>query len=223
MVLLPGLDGTGAFFGPLLRALPQHMKTGVIDYPSLPIMSYEDLSVHAAGRFPNGPVIVLGESFSGPVATLLASQFPGRVKGLILASSFVSAPRPRWLSHFLYVPGFECLAKTFACFALLGFRHAPENAALAQKIIPALPPALIQSRVALALAADYSQVLRHCRCPMLIIHGTQDLLVPPRYVNKVAQLRADATVCRFKGPHMLLQTAPAECAAQIAAFVLKCR
>ena len=185
-------------------------------------MSYEDLCVHAAGRLPNGPVVLLGESFSGPVATLLASQFPDRVKGLILASSFVSAPRSRWLLNFLYLPGFERFAKAFARFALLGFRGDPGNAALVRRIIPSLPPALIQSRVAHILGADYSQILRHVRCPVLILHGAQDLLVSSNYLKKLARLRPDAKICRFEGPHMLLQVKPAECAEEIVRFAARC-
>ena len=69
LVLLPGLDGTAAFFQPLLAALPGWIRPVVVTYPSFGPNDYLDLlplAERAIGR--GGPVYVLGWSFGGPLA-----------------------------------------------------------------------------------------------------------------------------------------------------------
>jgi pimeloyl-[acyl-carrier protein] methyl ester esterase len=221
-VLLPGLDGTGLLFAPLLRALSSHLRVKVIAYPPSTDMDYADLSDFAFSQLPDGPVIVLGESYSGPVAALLAYRFPERVKGLILASSFVTSPRPRFLSHLLAIPGLVHLSKIFARQALLGAYRDPEVALLLKKVIPYLPAGLIRFRVAQLLHADFSDQFLKAACPVLVVHGKQDLLVSKNHVKKLVRLRPNATVCSFEGPHMLLQVTPFECAADIVTFAARC-
>jgi pimeloyl-[acyl-carrier protein] methyl ester esterase len=221
-VLLPGLDGTGLFFAPLLRALPSHLSVKVIAYPTSTGMDYADLCDFAFSQLPDGPVIALGESFSGPVAALLAFRFPDRVRGLILVSSFVSSPRPRFLSQLLAIPGLVHLSKMFARFALLGTQSDDEMTLLLKNVVPNLPVSLIRFRAAKVLHADFSEQFRKALCPVLVLHGLQDLLIPANYVTKLTRLRPDASVCSFEGPHMLLQVRPAKCAAEIISFAASC-
>ena len=43
LVLLPGLDGTGSLFGPLLAHLPEHLVPVVVKYPTDKVLYYEQL------------------------------------------------------------------------------------------------------------------------------------------------------------------------------------
>jgi hypothetical protein len=43
LVLLPGLDGTEVFFGPLLAALPPWVEPVVVTYPTSGASGYADL------------------------------------------------------------------------------------------------------------------------------------------------------------------------------------
>jgi pimeloyl-[acyl-carrier protein] methyl ester esterase len=210
-------------FAPLLRALPSAMNVKVIAYPASDKMVYEELCSFCAGQLPDGPVVVLGESFSGPVATLLAHRFPDRVKGLILAASFVSSPLPRSIAPLLQLPGAINFAKKFARFLLIGLRSEPETTGLLAKTLSDLPAPVIRLRALQVLNAEYAEQFRSTACPVLVLQGAQDMLVSARYAKKLTRLRPDAELSVFGGPHMLLQIKHAECAAEIVRFCAACQ
>lgn len=69
LVLLPGLDGTGRLFEPLLRVLPFHFSPLVIAYPTHAALSYTELLRYIEQKMPCGEdYILLTESYSGPIA-----------------------------------------------------------------------------------------------------------------------------------------------------------
>src|SRR5262245_23390841 len=95
LVLLPGLDGTGNLFRPLLQKLPAEVEPIVLSYPAREFLDYSALAQLALRSLPTDrPVVLLGESFSGPVAVLAAAAQPKGLLGVILCASFVIAPRP---------------------------------------------------------------------------------------------------------------------------------
>ena len=82
LLLLPGMDGTGRLFGPLLRALPPALSPVVVAYPVDQPYGYAELLPLVEAAAPAGAeFVVLGESFSGPLALLLASLTLGRSPG----------------------------------------------------------------------------------------------------------------------------------------------
>lgn len=104
LLLLPGLDGTGRLFGPLLRELSAGWHPVVVSYPMDANADYEVLTQLALRAVPaDGPLVLLGESFSGPVAIKLAVALGARVQALILCCSFARNPRPglRRLARFI--------------------------------------------------------------------------------------------------------------------------
>src|SRR5262249_50071901 len=95
LVLLPGLDGTGDFFEPLLSALGESVRTRLVRYPVGSCHTYDSCRELVRAELPSdGPYVLLGESFSGPVAIALAAQAPRGLAGVILSSSFAKNPRP---------------------------------------------------------------------------------------------------------------------------------
>ncbi len=94
LVLLPGLDGTDVFLRPLLTVLPPWVTSIVVEYPPHGRNDYEHLSAVVSDAVRGlDSFWVLGWSFSGPLALMLATQEPHRVRGVILCASFVRAPR----------------------------------------------------------------------------------------------------------------------------------
>jgi len=92
LVLLPGLDGTSVFFRPLLAALPSWVEPLVIEYPSDGGDDYPHLLALVSEAVRGLDAYwVLGWSFSGPLALMLAARDPDRVRGVILCASFVRA------------------------------------------------------------------------------------------------------------------------------------
>jgi pimeloyl-ACP methyl ester carboxylesterase len=95
LLLLPGMDGTGRLFAPLQAALPPWLPAVTVSYPPDQPLGYDGLlplvEAAAAGL---GEFVVVGESFSGPLALMLATQRPPGLRGLVLCASFVRFPLP---------------------------------------------------------------------------------------------------------------------------------
>src|SRR4051812_16660002 len=101
LILMPGMDGTGELFAPLLRALGNSIETTVLRYPTDEPLGYSELLPRVRAALPaSGPFVLLGESFSGPLAIMIAAEAPAGLRGVILSASFASNPI-RWLPQFV--------------------------------------------------------------------------------------------------------------------------
>ena len=112
LVLLPGLDGTEVFFKPLLAALPKWIKPVVVTYPTSGANHYSDLlTVVQAAVEDSKEFYVLGWSFSGPLALMLAAKERSKVRGVILCASFIRPPLPglSWLRFAITSPVVHCV------------------------------------------------------------------------------------------------------------------
>ena len=95
LVLLPGLDGTGDLFAPVVDALGPNVPTQIVRYPLSHASDYPTCEAVARGALPTDcPYVLLGESFSGPIAVSIAAAAPPGLRGLILCSTFVCNPQP---------------------------------------------------------------------------------------------------------------------------------
>src|SRR5260221_8527089 len=100
LILMPGMDGTGELFAPLLRALGSSMESAVVRYPADAPLGYAELLPRVRAELPSSePFVLLGESFSGPLALMLAAEAPAGLRGVILCASFASNPI-HWLPPF---------------------------------------------------------------------------------------------------------------------------
>lgn len=96
LLLLSGMDGTGRLFGPLLRALPSSLSPVVGAYPADRPYGYAELLPLVEAAAPAGAeYVVVGESFSGLLALMLAAQRPPGLRGIVLCESFVRSPPNR--------------------------------------------------------------------------------------------------------------------------------
>ena len=74
LLLTPGLEGTGELLAPLVRALGDAIETKVLRYPADAPLSYAELLPRVrAELLQDEPFVLLGESFSGPLAIMLAA------------------------------------------------------------------------------------------------------------------------------------------------------
>jgi pimeloyl-ACP methyl ester carboxylesterase len=88
------MDGTGELFAGFLQAMGD-TPTLVVAYPPGQVLDYEGATNFARARLPlQQPFVLLGESFSGPVAIALAAARPPGLLGLILCCSFARNPAP---------------------------------------------------------------------------------------------------------------------------------
>jgi pimeloyl-ACP methyl ester carboxylesterase len=222
LVLLPGLDGTGIFFGPLLRHLPQWIEPRVVTYPEHGPNAYADLLplVHRAMDSCEESVI-LGWSFGGPLALMAAATRRSRVRGLVFYSSFVSSPRPtlRPLGPALQPPLIATLrALRRARFLVPGYASHELRAAKARTWQQVNATALA-ARARAALAVDVRGLLASNTTRTLYIAASRDEVIPRRCAQEVLEIAPHADFAEVEGPHMALFTDPVSSAARIAAFL----
>src|ERR1700747_688914 len=95
LALLPGMDGTGVFFDDFVTALGSEFKPVVVAYPNAPSLGYSELETLARAALPRDePFLLLGESFSGPIAISVAASNSRGLLGLILCCTFARNPHP---------------------------------------------------------------------------------------------------------------------------------
>ena len=95
LVLLPGMDGTGIFFEDFAAAIQPEFKPVIVRYPNDPSLGYAGLEPIARSALPQDePFLILGESFSGPLAISIAASNPAGLLGLILCVTFARNPHP---------------------------------------------------------------------------------------------------------------------------------
>lgn len=224
LVLLPGLDGTGRLFAPLLQALPAHLRPTVVRYPPDVPLSYPALRERVRAELPrDGPYLLVGESFSGPVALWLAATAPEGLRGVVLAGSFVRSPAP--LSALLapFAAWVRMPTPAWALRLALAGRDAP--ASLCQAVhdaVTSVDRRVLAQRAQEVLRVDARAALRACPAPLLYLAGRRDLIVPLRVARSLRRLRPDLELHVLDAPHLILQRQAAVAAELIAAFAARC-
>jgi pimeloyl-ACP methyl ester carboxylesterase len=217
ILLLPGMDGSGSLLTALVERLASRRPVRVISYPSSAPLTYDDLTAFVMERTPDSRFVILGESFSGPIAIEVAAT-ERRVAGLILASSFARHPMPRVLVPLAKILDLTRVPKRIVEASLLGSSATPELIASLHQVLAALPRDVIRARASEVLRIDKRNRLLAVTCPMLCLHGRYDRLVRKAYLDELIASRPNCEVRMFDAPHMLLETHAAEAATAINGF-----
>ena len=223
LVLLPGMDGTGMLFAPFLRLLPDEIRPRVIVYPPDRPLDYAGhLELVMAALPTDGPFVLLGESFSGPLALMAAARRPAGLCGVILCATFVTWPLalPRVLVETELALGIFRLKSLRLVQRLLLGTNA--NHELAQLFFAALDQPTSQVLTARAKAVcrvDCRDALRHCPVPILALVADGDRIIPSRQVALFLAVRPDTLVQRFASPHLILQCKTDEAIGAISRFI----
>lgn len=221
-MLLPGMDGTGLLLEPFVAALGQEFNVQVMRYPTDVPLDYAELEALCRAALPREePFILLGESFSGPIAVALAATHSPQLKGLILSCTFVRNPRPifaplRTLVGLLPV---SLAPMRVLCHLLLGRFSNPGLRALLEQAITQVSPAALRARLRAVLSVDVSVKLAAVKVPSLYLRATHDQVVPPSASALIAKLSPHTQIVEMDGPHCLLQTNPSGAAQIVAAFI----
>jgi pimeloyl-ACP methyl ester carboxylesterase len=225
LILLPGLDGTGDFFQPLLDVLGDSVNAQVVRYPVDGAHDYDTCLKLARDQMPTAePYVVLGESFSGPIAICLAEQAPPGLMGLILASTFASNPRPR-LSLIIrpllpYLPFHGTgMSLRLSRFLVLGKWITPRIRQLHAKILATVPGETVRQRLEAVADCDVRDQLRRVRVPIMCLVPKHDRLVPHTAITVIQQYAPAARVQELDAPHCLLQCEPQRAATFIQRFL----
>ena len=211
LVLLPGLDGTGILFKPLIAALPSEVSTIVVAYPGDQPLGYAELLPMVLAALPTKhPFVLLGESFSGPLAVMAAATRPAGLVGLVLCASFVRSPHPyipSFLNGFIRPSLLKLLPTLSQLKALLGGYSSAPLRALVQEALARVSPSVLARRIREVLNVQ-------CRGPACGLYRAGALPEsPPRLRRAFMERTVGQGACprlrvvALSAPHMVLQVA----------------
>lgn len=213
-VLLPGLDGTGQLFAPLLRQLPPDVSASVVAYPRDEKLSYEQLKSYVLKAVPaTDSYVLIAESFSGPLAVEIAATQPENLQALVLCASFVSNPVPtllHWIRFFNHPFWFRFrLPHSFVRYGAAMWDCEAEviDELIAQSA--SVRPEVLSHRLTQIMQVDVRESLQCCRMPLLYLRAKRDLLVQRQSWKEIARLYPQASYADIDASHFVLQHKPA--------------
>jgi pimeloyl-[acyl-carrier protein] methyl ester esterase len=212
IVLLPGLDGTGLLFADFVRECPPEIVPRVIEYPRDRFLNYRELLHLVEGRLPRqSEFIILGESFSGPVAVMLAAQRPRGLRAVVLAATFVARPGPRWTGLLPWRVLLRLRAPGLILRWLVAGRDAsPALLRQLREAVGTVSSDVLAARIREHLIVNVVRELRRIAVPILYLQGVSDRLIRPQAWRTIRRAKPEVILARIAAPHMVLQTAPRE-------------
>jgi pimeloyl-ACP methyl ester carboxylesterase len=222
LVLLPGLDGTGKLFAEFLEALDLQSNAHVVPYPPDVPSGYDELEPLVRAALPTQePFVLLGESFSGPLAIRIAACPPAALVGLILCVTFASNPYPnlgwaRRLAPFLPLKSMPRWLRAPLMWGSASPSKAPRQS---ERAMAGVAVRVIRRRIAALLSVDETAALSKVLVPTLVLCATRDRVVSKSATTRLMRGIRHAQRVDVDGPHLLLKTRPKECAAAVLSFI----
>jgi pimeloyl-ACP methyl ester carboxylesterase len=210
VILLPGTDGTAAFFSGLTKALETECEVRCLTYPQTGDQSYAALGQLLLPQIPTDrDYVLLGESFGGPLAVWLATQATRPPVKLILGATFAASPfglLGRAVSPLIPLARFIPLRRWQIRLMLFNGGHAAWATRIFDKTY-GLDRRTLLARVISVLTCDMRGALASFNGPVLCLNAAKDRLLPPwlpRHISKQDNIR----VIDLSLPHMMFQAAP---------------
>ena len=219
--MLPGMDGTGELFGSVVSCLDAAIESTVCCYPNDPDLHYEELQQFAGTLLPEDePFVVLGESFSGPVAVMLAARQSENLRGLILVSTFLRSPKPWLLSAALKLPDIAFANKPRMFVKQIVAAQGIETDPVTQihAVASGLDTAVIRSRLQCIDSVDVRDLAGDIKVPVCTITGRDDKLVSAHNARELGSYFDNVETNAIAGNHFVLQTSPEKSADIISRF-----
>jgi pimeloyl-ACP methyl ester carboxylesterase len=225
LCLLPGLDGTGHLYEPLVRELGEQFFIQVLAYDSRHFDGYAALAQSLSVQLPSDrPFVVVAESFAGPLGVLLAHRRPRMLKALVLAATFVHAPLPASMVLAALVERMPLMRPPrWLLRKVLMERDAPSSVERdLEGALESLPLQTLRQRAMAALRVDVRAELSELDLPLLYLQANRDRLIGPHAGGEIGRLAPHAVMRRIAAPHFLFQHAPRDAADSIRQFLQAC-
>jgi len=212
---MPGLDGTGRLFAPIIPLLEAHFELVVVTYPDLD--SFADYVDCAQDQLPATPGFsLLAESFSGPVAMALMAQRPDLIGPSVLCATFARSPLAALTRMANYVPEqmFSIGALNEFCMDVFEIddEDSSETLPLPLNVTEQLDGALLKHRISVLSRIDVSALLPNIEAPILYLHAERDRIVSEIDAQMMQEYLPNLDRVDIDAPHLLLQTRPQQCA-----------
>lgn len=214
IILLPGMDGTGLLFEPIIKELDNTMYIRALSYPGDIKKSYEELADEVIKQLPDKDEYVLvAESFSGPIAYLVASNAPRNLKAVVFLATFLTPPNmfmgaismlPLRLLFKLPIP--TCLIKSL----LLGKGIESKIIDLFRRSLKSVKSSVLAYRV--KEMSKLKSGKRPIEIPCVYVRARGDKLVSHYHANDFSRIASRLEIVELDGPHFIAQARPEECA-----------
>jgi pimeloyl-ACP methyl ester carboxylesterase len=218
-VVFPGMHGTTDLLDDFVAAAPSDVRIDLVALLT-ELVDYDDLASHFSKTLRLTPdSVLIAESFSGPLAIMLAERC--NVAALILCNTFAKGPYPRALRALpllllARVPPPASLVRFF----IVGPDASDTLVRQVRDVVAVVPAKTLGLRALSALNVDVISELARLTSPILYLRGTEDRLVHERSVKAVVKAAsAPVTVARISAPHLLLKTSPREAWRAIGEFL----
>ena len=229
LVLLPGLDGGGHLFEPLLSVLPSTFEASVVQFPADRPLSHRDMFGCIRSVIPwDRPYVVVAESSAGPIALKFVEAQRQNIQAVVLCASFVTNPvatasvtNPlKWATSLISKPWYErAITPELVREHLLGGDAPDILVERTTESLRALTPAVWSSRIQTVLGADARQELLDCEKPILYLQAAGDKFVTSAALDEIRRLKPSVKTAVVKGPHAVLQRNPRESIEAIRSFL----
>ncbi|MGO4894432.1 alpha/beta fold hydrolase [Flavobacterium sp. W21_SRS_FM6] len=209
LLLLPGIDGSGKLYAPLLDVLPSNIKVQLAPLPEALFTDHSEIANHVLATLSDKRYVILAESFSGRTAYELCRLAPKKFVYVVFGASFITQPS-RLLSFARFMP-LRLLNTTFLAKVLVG--------GLAMKLLlknkltnpfihnlTALPGAFLKNRLRLIHQLPQPNLIMDVPC--LIVTAKQDRLVSCEASAAIKRVFSQHAEQKIRGPHCLVQTRP---------------
>ena len=215
---MPGFEGNGKLFAPLIPWLDSHFELKVIKYPDL--NSFDEYIECAQNQLPAEPgYSLLAESFSGPVAIALLAQRPGQIGASVLCSTFARSPLATLTKMANHVPQQMFSIGALGEYCLDGQAEFDEDLSETQplplNITEQLDGVVLRHRIAVMSRIDVSALLPQIDPPVLLLHGRRDRIVSDLEARVIEQNLPGVNRVDLDAAHLLLQIRPQQCAEHI--------
>ena len=207
--VLPGLDGSDLLLDRFQQLAPPTHDVRVLTLPDDPTAGYFELCDHFSDIIVStGTCILVGESFSGPLAVLLAQRHPDVVVHLVLVATFILSPAP-WVARL--IPWSLVFRLPLPSFVARRFMLGPRDNDLVQRLQEAVGTpfaSTLARRMRSVIEVNVADQFRQLTCPITYLRPTADALIPSRCATTLLELRKDILIKLIDGPHLILQTQP---------------
>lgn len=218
IIFLPGMDGTGLLFRPLLPLIPGPSE--IITFPSAPPQTYQSIYTHIKARLPTEDFYLVAESFSGPIAARLASDNVAHLKGIIFVATFLSCPCKILVRLARRLPFIILLNMPFSTYIIRKFFIGPDfPITLFHQAMAKVSNRDLKHRLATLESLVDNPNTIYPPLKALYLRAENDVFISRKHTDEYIRAFPNIAITDIPGPHFLLQSRPNECATLINTFV----
>jgi len=209
VLLIPGMDGTGKLFSPLLDELPSSVDIQVICLNDLIPQNPIEQALEIASLIGSEEVIILSESYSGYIAYHLSLLPNLNIKHVIFAASFLE--NPTWLSSLNKILPLNLVRSgLIPDIVLSSILYAQGNNKKLVNLFNSSLKLVNNStlRHRLKVIANLARPSESLSVPCTYVQANNDYLVSNKSVDTFKELCININVVRASGGHFIVQSNP---------------